>query len=129
MDEAFDESVDDYARLSPALRAYCDPIAAKVFRGAGATSLTEAERLFFDLYYYLEAALVNNGDVFGYTRFITEHRADFATVGAHGTLKAIEELMPFYREQQQLKDATEKGAYWWRTRDERAGAESLNHRA
>jgi hypothetical protein len=68
--------------------------------------------------------LINNGDVFGYIPFILEHREQFEAIGAHGTLQACDELMPFYQAQQQLSSQDEKGDYWWETCEERDPAES-----
>ena len=75
--------------------------------------------------YYWDAALVNNADVFGYVQFIIEHQTDFAAIGADGTLRALDQLMPFYREQQEIKDESEKGAYWHRTKEKRASGEAF----
>jgi hypothetical protein len=55
--------------------------------------------------------------------FIIQHRQDFEAIGAHGTLQACEELMPFYQEQQRLSSQQAKGDYWWKTREQRGPAE------
>ena len=125
MDQSLDEWFKEYRRLSDALEPYCRRIIAKVSGPGAPQPLTEAERVFFDLCYYWGAALVNNGDVFGYVPFIIEHEADFRAVGALGTLRASAELMPYYREQQENPYQSEKDEYWCRTRDERAGVEQF----
>lgn len=126
MDRPLEDWFDEYRRLNNALRPYCDRICAKECeRTAQRCTLSERERLFSDLCYYWEAALVNNGDVFGYVQFIIEHQTDFAAIGADGTLRALDRLMPFYREQQEILDESEKGAYWHRTKEKRASAEAF----
>jgi hypothetical protein len=87
--------------------------------------LREAARVFSDLYYYWSAAIVNSGDVFGYLPFIIEHKADFVAVGAHGTLKALKKLIPFYRQQQKLRDEKERSEYAWRNKAKLAPGEAL----
>src|ERR1700722_16624928 len=119
VDQSLDEWIAEYTRLDSALGMYIDCMPC------GAQELAEPERLFSDLVYYWSAALVNNGDVFGYVHFIIEHKGDFVAIGAEGTLKAMAFLMPYYRQQQELKSDIEKGKYWWRTKDERAPTEAL----
>lgn len=123
-DQSRDEWMKEYDRLSDALEPYRSRTVQKAF-GPGATEpLTEQERVFFDLWFYWSAGLVNAGDVFGHIPFIIEHEADFKAVGAVATLRALEELMPYYREQQRCPE-NERGEYWWRTKDERADVEKL----
>jgi hypothetical protein len=114
------ELMNEYDRLSDALEPYRLRLLAKEDRSE---PLSPAERTFEALWYYWSAALVNNGDVFSYVPFIIEHREEFEAIGAHGTLRACEELMPFYQEQQRLATDQEKGQYWWKTREERRQAE------
>jgi hypothetical protein len=116
MEQSLDEWSDEYNRLRGSLRPFCNRIQLQ-------QELSAAESLFSDLHYYWEAALVNSGDVFGYMSFIIDHKEHFAAIGADGTLKAVDELMPFYR--QQVLDESERGDYWWRTQEERAPAEAL----
>src|SRR5262249_29077911 len=125
MELSLKEWFDEYGRLSDALRPYCDRITPKMFGRNAPQKLTEPEHVFERLYYYWAAGLVNAGDVFGYVPFIVENKAAFIAVGASGTLDALEKLMPFYRQQQELKRDVQKGEYWWRTKEKRASAEAL----
>jgi hypothetical protein len=124
MDQSLDEWSAEYDRLSAALEPYRQRIMSKLGRPDGPQELAEPEHVFERLDYYWSAALVNNGDVFGYLPFIIENKAAFIALGAGGTLRAVDQLMPFYVQQQELKDDVEKGQYWWRTKDERAPAEA-----
>jgi hypothetical protein len=78
-----------------------------------------------NLRYFYEAALINSADIFGYLPFMVEHRRAFEAIGAKGCLAALDQLMPFYAEQQKLASENEKRAYWDRTRAARASAEAL----
>jgi Txe/YoeB family toxin of Txe-Axe toxin-antitoxin module len=124
MDKSLDEFLVEYRELNKALDPYYFKIYAKADEAAP-QPLSEAERVFFDLYGYWQAAIVNSGDTFGYVPFIIEHEADFVAVGAHETLKALTNLMPYYHEQQKLKSEIEKGAYSRRTKEERAAVENV----
>ena len=116
----------EYRRLSDALSAYGDPIAPKYRGDADAkNSLTEPERLFLDLWFYWDRALVNNGDMFSWLGFILGHKADLAAIGAAGTLEAIDRLMPFYLEQQQAENESARAEYWRRTKEEREPLEAI----
>jgi hypothetical protein len=125
MDHSLDEWFAEYDRLNAALEPYRQRIVSKLSCPDGPQELAEPEHVFERLYYYWAAALVNNGDVFGYLPFIIENKAAFLAVGADGTLEALDRLTPFYRQQQKLKDDVEKGQCWWQTKDERAAAEAL----
>lgn len=125
MDQSLDEWFAEYDRLRAALEPYRRRIVSQLGRRNGLQELTQPEHVFERLYYYWAATLVNNNDVFGYLSFIIENKAAFLAVGADGTLKALDKLMPFYRHWQKLKDDVERGDYWWRTKDERAPAEAL----
>jgi len=124
VDQSLDEWFAEYRRLNNALEPYRTRIASKIF-GPSPEELTGAEHVFERLYYYWAAALVNNGDVFGYLSFIIENKAAFTAIGAIKTLEAADKLMPLYRKQQSLTDDVEKSEYWWRTKDERAPVEAL----
>jgi len=116
--------IEEYRRLSEELSRYADPINHKVFHVAGAHPLSENEEIFHDLYYYWNAALVNSHDVFGYVHYIIEHKHDFEAIGAHGTLQALEGLMPFYLEQQTLS-SDEAENYWHLSKEQRSNAENM----
>src|ERR1700693_6198485 len=98
---------DEYRELSDCLQGYGNQIAPKRRAGANQqSSRTEPERLFWDLWFFWNAALVNSGDLFSWLGYIRDHKDDLAAIGAAGTLEAIDRLMPFYLEQQQAKDAS-----------------------
>ena len=115
----------EYRRLSAALHFYHVKLSRKTHGPDAPQPLSEAERVFVDLWLWWSAALVNNDDVFGWLELAIECSEDFRTIGANGTLEAIAQLMPYYAEQQSLPTEDQKTAYWVRTEAERAPAETL----
>jgi hypothetical protein len=113
-----DPFLSEFLKADKPLRLYLVGINAIMHTTGGQAEATGPEAVVSDLYYYWSAALVNAGDVFSYLPFIIEHKQDFAAIGAHGTLKALEALMPFYTEQQELEDINEQHAYAGRMRDQ-----------
>ena len=83
------------------------------------------ESQFNSLSYFWDAAIINEGDIFGYMEYMIEHRPDLEAIGAVGCLAAIDKLMPFFQEQQKLESDSAKMDYWQRTRHERRSAEGL----
>ena len=122
MDPLVDQWFAEWRRLEAAVEPYRLRILAKESKGS---KLNKEEDVFWNLYYFWQAALINNGDVFGYVAFIIEQKAAFEAVDAKGCLAALEKLMPFYTEQQKLATKEEKNAYWHRTKEARQSAEAL----
>jgi hypothetical protein len=120
---SLDEWSEEYQRLENALLPYHSRVIAKVPFPINLQGLNEPERVFFNLWFYWHAALLNAGEVFSWLFLVIENEEAFVAAGAEGTLKAMAKLMSFYREQQKLKDQSEKDAYGRRTKDERASAE------
>lgn len=123
-DASLDTWMTEYRRVSDAILPYFDHLNQKVIRQSE-TAFSERERIFYDLYLYWNAALVNNGDVFAHLGYVHEHAVDFALVNATGTLQALEGLLPYYLEQQQCADQVAAGEYYWKTKEARADVERL----
>jgi hypothetical protein len=125
MDPSVEQWFEEYQRLEAELRPFLNRIAAKRDGANWKSQPTEPEEVLDSLSYFYEAALVNNGDVFGYAGYVIEHKRAFELVGARGCLAALEQLMPFYEAQQKLTTFEQKGEYWHETRSARASAEGL----
>jgi hypothetical protein len=126
MDNDLDQWFAEYRRLNAALGLYYDRISAIMdSKRRWKRPPTEPEEVIDGLIYFYEAGLVNEGDVFGYMHCMIEQRKALEAIGAKGCLAALEALMPYYEEQQQLATDDKKREYWHRTRCDRQQAELL----
>jgi hypothetical protein len=124
--DPLDEWFQEYDRLNAALRPFYDRISSKQGRmGHWKTEPTEPEKVLDDLWYFYSAALVNNADVSRYVDFMVEHKKELQMIGGRGCLAALEKLMPFYKEQQNLATEEQKEDHWRATMSAQEKAAAL----
>jgi hypothetical protein len=117
------EELDEaYDRISDELAGYHDRVLAKHDSGR---PMTGPEETVFHCLGFWHVANVNSADIFGYLNLVIGHEKHFEAIGAKGTLKAKEKLLPLYREMMAKPTEKEQMAFWHETRERRLEDEEL----